>query len=160
MSAQSRFMAYVRKTSGCWLWAGGVGATGYGRFHLEGKATSAHRAAYRLFVGPIPNGKNVCHKCDVRGCVRPSHLFVGSQLENIIDMVAKRRHAHGPSFAARVTPSRARGEKSGRAKLTNRQVASIRRSKQPLAVVAEKYKIHPNYVSALRNGHYRKANLS
>jgi len=72
--------------SGCWLWLGGSYASGYGSFSLEGNKDYAHRAAYRLFVGEIPEGKIVCHKCDVKMCVNPKHLYVGTYFDNTMDI--------------------------------------------------------------------------
>ena len=75
---------------GCWLWTGSIAGTGYGDFRM-GRHYLAHRAAYEAFVGPIPKGMHVLHKCDVRSCVNPNHLFVGTNQENIIDSVRKGR---------------------------------------------------------------------
>lgn len=71
----------------CWLWRGFVNEDGYGKLG----ALSAHRLAWHLHYGPIPNGMQVLHKCDVRCCVNPDHLFLGTQRENIKDMVEKNR---------------------------------------------------------------------
>jgi hypothetical protein len=79
----------------CWLWTASAGiTTGYGRINLgrtEGVET-AHRVSWLLSVGPIPDGKHVLHRCDVRRCVRPSHLFLGTNDDNVADMNAKGRH--------------------------------------------------------------------
>lgn len=77
--------------TGCWLWMGATTAAGYGRLETLGKKAQAHRTAYALFVGPIPNGLLVCHKCDVRSCINPDHLFLGSAADNTRDMIRKGR---------------------------------------------------------------------
>ena len=66
---------------------------GYGQIKLNGKVTTAHRLAYSLFVGEIPEGLLVCHKCDNRKCCEPTHLFLGTHQDNSIDMVSKNRQA-------------------------------------------------------------------
>lgn len=82
-----RFWPKVEKTDGCWLWTANTRPNGYGLFGSVG----AHRVAYELCVGPIPSGMYVCHRCDNPACVRPDHLFVGTQLDNMRDMVTKGR---------------------------------------------------------------------
>ena len=77
--------------SGCWLWLGTVDKRGYGFFPLDLRSQRAHRVSYETFVGPIPEGLEVCHRCDVRCCVNPSHLFVGTHHQNVLDMVSKGR---------------------------------------------------------------------
>lgn len=101
--------------SGCWLWRTGLGPTGYGAFSVRGVQTSAHRASWIINMGRIPKGKSVLHKCDVRNCVNPEHLFLGTQLDNVRDMHAKgrARKVSGDSHWTRVNPERlARGDAS------------------------------------------------
>ena len=71
--------------SACWIWRGGRDTAGYGRFG----GTRAHRVAYELLVGPIPEGLVVRHTCDVPMCVRPSHLLLGTQADNVRDAVER-----------------------------------------------------------------------
>jgi hypothetical protein len=91
-SDECRFWSYVNRTDGCWEWAGGRLATGYGYFRLKGRPVTAHRFAWYLAHGNIPPGAFVCHRCDNRKCANPEHLFLGSHLDNMADVVARKRH--------------------------------------------------------------------
>ena len=111
----SRFWSRVEKNpDGCWLWTGGKDISGYGRFSSDGQWLKAHRVMYSLTFGLIPTGKLVCHHCDNPSCVRPDHLFVGTDKDNAQD---KSRKGRGNSPL---------GSKHGRAKLTEDIVVSIR----------------------------------
>jgi hypothetical protein len=77
--------------SGCFLWMGAVSDNGYGNLMVEGRVVSTHRRAWELSRGEIPEGKVVCHRCDVRSCCNPAHLFLGSQSDNIYDASKKKR---------------------------------------------------------------------
>lgn len=85
--------------SGCWLWGGSEGTQGYGQFGVRvgGKSMPklAHRVAWALYRGPIPDGICVLHRCDVRLCVNPDHLFLGSVPDNQRDMARKGRGTKG-----------------------------------------------------------------
>jgi hypothetical protein len=81
---------------GCWIWTGGLYKKTYGIFAWsKHKVVYAHRASYELFLGAIKEGFNVLHSCDNPPCVRPSHLFQGTQSDNIADCIAKNRNCKG-----------------------------------------------------------------
>lgn len=96
-TSEQRFLSLVRRSGPdeCWLWTGGSYPSGYGQFWYEGRNHTAHRISYLLFVGAIEEGNVVCHRCDVRHCVNPKHLFIGTQAVNIDDKVSKDRQAKG-----------------------------------------------------------------
>ena len=114
--------------SGCWLWTGATDGQGrYGLITIDGRQMTAHRAAHELFVGPIPPGHVVCHSCDVTLCVRPSHLWAGTQRDNLADMIAKGRAATGEKNGSRRHPERlVRGDRCHNAKLSDSAVMEIR----------------------------------
>ena len=90
---ESRFWSMVEKGDSCWNWTGSLSKKGYGQISKTRNdgPELAHRLSYRLFVGPIPNGIMVLHKCDNPKCVNPSHLFLGTSGDNTQDMVQKER---------------------------------------------------------------------
>jgi hypothetical protein len=110
-NVKTRFMEKVEKTSSCWEWTAGKDPYGYGRFY-DGKHVGAHRVAWELFKGPIPQGLCVLHHCDNPSCVNPDHLFLGTRVDNARDRDRKNRTS--------------RGERNGKAKLTKKQVLEIR----------------------------------
>lgn len=105
----------------CWEWQGTRRRDGYGVVYVDGRQRRAHRVAYEQAYGPIPAGRSVCHRCDNPPCVRPSHLFVATQADNLADMRGKGRHFS--PFRGQVQ----RGATNRNAKLTEEAVLTIRR---------------------------------
>lgn len=130
---EERFWNRVDKTGECWLWTGsaGKGRNAYGTVSAwDHKTWPAHRVAWTLASGPIPDGMLVCHRCDTPRCVRPDHLFLGTASDNQKDSVAKGRafaqrfpHVAASYFKGR----RPKGERSSFAKLTAKQALEVRR---------------------------------
>lgn len=86
-----RFFNYLNKGS-CWEWQGPLNHDGYGRLWLNSKNVKAHRFSYELFSGePIPKDKVVRHKCDNPKCSNPFHLMLGTQAQNIQDLLDRKR---------------------------------------------------------------------
>jgi len=140
-----RFWAKVEKTDNCWLWTGSKRNKGYGAFvyaDKNGKVVQgrAHRFSYEIHVGEIPEGLFVLHKCDNPGCVNPDHLFVGTNQDNVTDMVSKGRHVRGGTYKKGNYKS---GESHHNAKLTWELVGRIREDKPTMSYsqLSIKYKI-------------------
>lgn len=108
-----RFWKKVQKGQGCWIWTAYRDRKGYGQLRVNGICHYAHRFSWELHYGPIPDGLWVLHKCDNPACVNPKHLYLGKSENNIKDMVDRDRTA--------------KGQKHSQAKLTDKQVAEIRR---------------------------------
>lgn len=133
------FWNKVDKSGECWSWTGALDRKGYGRFHTfygTGKPhhEGAHRVAYILTYGDIPNGLHVCHRCDNPPCCNPSHLFLGTHADNMADMYQKGRNSPPPVICGdghwtRTHPEKVqRGEQHPIAKLSLEQVRTIRAS--------------------------------
>lgn len=145
MSERERFDAQWigEPNSGCWLWAGAVADTGYGKMIAFGQPkASAHRVSWRLHCGEIPPGAQICHRCDVRLCVNPAHLFVGTAADNSADMLRKGRHRTRPN----------RGESNGSSKLTEAQAREIKDGTECAKAVAARFGISRALVYHIRRG--------
>lgn len=94
-----RLYERVKIVNGCWVFTGSTGNSGYGKLRVgRHQDYSVHRMSFTLLNGSIPIGKCVLHTCDVRRCINPDHLFIGTKRDNTLDMIAKGRHVSGPSL--------------------------------------------------------------
>ncbi len=139
----------VEVATGCWLWGGYMTSLGYGQTSCVGfmgkKQEYVHRLAYLLCVGEVPEDCEVCHRCDVRNCVNPAHLFVATHGENLRDAFVK----------GRLTLPDCKGEKSSFAKLTDAQALEIRRrgvDRVIWNVLAEEYGVTRGTIRRIMTG--------
>lgn len=136
-----RFLAKfeIDLQTGCWLWTGARLAQGYGLIkRKDGAQLRAHRVAYALAYGPIPDGLQVCHRCDNPRCVRPGHLFLGTAQDNANDMVAKGSSA------------RLNGERNGAARLSQQDVEAIRSDASTYGQLAKRFGVSPSAIGFIK----------
>ena len=133
---EDRFWSKVDKTDKCWMWTAACSSDGYGNISIKGKTYKPHRVSYEIKHGPIPKGMLICHHCDNKLCVRPSHLFLGTQKDNMQDAVGKGRAA--------------RGERHGSSKLTESQVKQIRIDPRMEKEIAPDYSISNSVVGKIK----------
>lgn len=144
-----RFAKKVEEqANGCWTWTGCRVPRGYGQFYpTTGRMVYAHRFAWMLFGGAIPNKKLVLHHCDSPPCVCPQHLFIGSHKDNLMDAFAKGRHR---------PPITERGERHPSAKLSDEDVARIRDRLQlghRQVDIAADFGVTQTRISQIKRGH-------
>ena len=138
----------INKTTGCWEWQGSK-RSGYGRMIIGSrtdgtrKTVSTHRLSYELNYGEIPQGMEICHKCDNPCCINPDHLFAGTRQDNIDDRERKGRN------------NPPKGEKHAKAKLTERDVIDIRNKRaagKSFGKLAKEYGVHKKTIQNAVSG--------
>jgi hypothetical protein len=144
-AAIARFLANVKipdDPDDCWTWMGHTLWGGYGQFNMHGTCTTAHRAAYILFVGDMPEGTEACHTCDNPPCVNPSHVFPGTHSDNVQDCIRKGRFF------------------GGLRKLSDAEVVEIRallaETDLSLAAIGERFGVHAVSVFDIKHGRTHK----
>jgi hypothetical protein len=134
---------YVIAETGCWIWTRRRGRDGYGRISDgDGRLALAHRVSYEVHNGAIPDGLQVCHHCDVRPCINPNHLFLGTAADNSRDASLKGR-LPGASQPGAANPN---------AKLTPAEVDAIRQSTDRSVTLAQQYGVSRHHVWLIRTG--------
>jgi len=139
------FEAKVQRGEGCWEWQASTD-NGYGRFKVGRHMEQAHRVAMALEDEEVSPEVQVLHRCDNRGCVRPSHLFYGTDADNMRDMVQKGRR----DYASTPPPPSGPGERNGRARLISSQVLKIRQDPRKHGEIAEEYGVSRSTVSMIK----------
>ena len=130
----------IRRTSNCWIWIGNSKSPHHPYARIR-NGEYVHRLAWELTRGPIPGGQFVLHKCDNMKCVRPSHLFLGTQADNMRDMVSKGRQAKGVmNHAAKLTPKRVK------------KIRSLLAGGCPQAVIARRFSVSQTAIYWIKNG--------
>jgi Mor family transcriptional regulator len=157
-TTEERFWSYVNKNGpmpdltkkcegACWTWCGTLHPTGYGEFSVNNKSTKPHRFSYQMEhkLESIPSDMHVCHKCDNRSCVNPSHLFLGTAFDNIHDMMSKGRMKHGTFI----------GTENSRSKINNEIAMKIFldcNSGMTTKSISKKYKVGRGTVQSIKEG--------
>ena len=123
--------------SGCWIWMGSLGKFGYGQIMMPGgKPRRAHRISYQVYKGPIPKELDVMHSCDIRCCINPDHLSVGTRKQNMEDALKRGRVA--------------RGFQLPQTKLTSEQRSAIVTDKRLHQEIAAEYGVTSSFVSHIK----------
>lgn len=128
--------------TGCLIWTRARVGKRYGRMKIDGRNELVHRVAWVEENGPIPAGKKVLHRCDCPPCFEGSHLFLGTQADNVADMVAKRRHRPPPN---------AWGSDRHSAKVTEAQIPAIRADGRAYRLIAADFGIAPSTVCNIKS---------
>lgn len=126
--------------SGCWIWTSYNRRDNYGNFKIGNKTFLAHRVSYELYIGIIPHGMDVLHRCDIPSCVNPYHFFLGTQIDNVRDCWKK-----GRGFVPAV-----RGERQAHAKLKEKDIIKIRQDSRPQSQIAKDYGVSQSVIGDVK----------
>lgn len=148
----ARFKSKIHYTDTCWIWTASRSTTGYGQLFVcridsrRNIVQRAHRISWLIHKGSIPSHQQVLHKCDVRLCVNPDHLYLGTQQDNVNDMMSKCRNSYW----------RRQGEQHPRAKLTDNQVRCVKHRLHigiDRRTLAQEFNVSLSSIGMIANGH-------
>lgn len=128
---------------GCWIWLRSLGPRGYGQMSRGSRPRAVHRLSYEAFRGEIPHGMHVLHTCDIRTCVNPDHLYLGTDVENSRDRRERGRQ---------INPPRMCGENHPHAKITKVQALEILASSETHTVLSRRYGVPMRTCQKIKNG--------
>ncbi|MBE5251590.1 HNH endonuclease [Mixta sp. Marseille-Q2057] len=137
----------INEQTGCWEWQRHTNNAGYGKLTINGRGVYAHRLAYQLVKGELPEGLDAMHSCDNPKCINPEHLVAGTRSQNMKDCSARGR--------AKIPTSIKRGESNGAAKLREVDVRSIKRLLEKGCTqreIADRFGISQSQVSHIKLG--------
>ena len=148
---EERFWSKVARQAGdeCWLWLAGRDKDGYGYFFKPAGKDRAHRIVWEITHGSIPDGLCVCHRCDNPSCVRPDHLFLGTNIDNIADRDRKGRACKGE---AHPYWNGNKGSANPYAKLSDDDVRAIRQDPRRKAQIARDYGVTAVTIGHIKGG--------
>lgn len=139
VAGRLRSKTKVDPITGCWEWTASKTSSGYGKIFVVGKLRAAHRVSYEMRHGAIPNGMRVLHRCDNPACINPDHLFLGSDADNVADMISKGRQQ--------------KGSRHYKAKLSENDVRAIRSAKNETPNnLAKQFGVTAATISFIRSG--------
>lgn len=147
MSAWAEARSIPVPETGCWIWLGCTDDNGYGLVTVKRVVHRAHRLAWSEVNGPITAGLHVLHKCDTPSCINPTHLFVGTNDDNVADKVRKNRQSRGEHHSSLVR----KGGEHYNSKLNPESVSAIRSSTERGTTLAERYGVSQATISEVRS---------
>lgn len=135
---------FIIDGNNCWLWQGKLNGSGYGSFCINGVNMGAHRASKIIYSDLDITNKYACHSCDIRNCVNPDHIWIGTNSDNMADAALKGRNI------SQLKPHIRKGESNGNSKLKLNDVLAIRSSTMSNKELAIKYNIHSSQISKIK----------
>jgi hypothetical protein len=164
MNQVERFWSKVQKTDGCWIWTASKRHKGYGAFCYSKNGVvvqgRAHRFMWEMVYGDIPAGMFVLHRCDNPACVNPDHLWLGTNQDNVDDMMRKGRHVSGGTYCKRTDSGKwKKGKCHWNYRMSDEKISEIRSDRKnglSYGLISKKHSISIGYAFRLCNNQARK----